>query len=112
MYYILCHPYFVRKTLHRSTDLRGLHDGAAFQDIPVYPGVNYVPFGEQFRRAYDYYHQPEVSDLCRETYGEDELWKCLCGEYMLPLVETPSQMIMFQYEKYQLGNELGTSSFF
>ena len=92
--------------MHPSTDLRGLHDSGAYQDIPVYPGVDYDAFGEQCRRAYDYYHQPEITDRCRKIYP-DELWKCLCGEYMLPLVETPSQVHIFQYDSWQLRHALG-----
>ena len=95
-----------RKLLHPSTELRGLHDSGAYQDIPVYPGVIYTSFGEQCRLAYEYYNHPETNKKCSETYS-DELWKCLCGEYMLPLVETPSQVHIFQYDSYQLHNELG-----
>ena len=98
---------FFRKLLHPSTDLRGLHDSGAYQDIDVYPGKHYTSFGEQCRRAYEYYNKPEINDKCSEAYP-DELWKCLCGEYMLPLVETPSQIQFFQYDSYQLSNELGT----
>ena len=95
-----------RKLLHPSTEFRGLHDSGAYQDIPVYPNVMYTSFGEQCRLAYEYYNHPETNTKCRETYP-DELWKCLCGEYMLPLVQTPSQVHIFQYDSYQLGNELG-----
>ena len=87
--------------------MRGLHDSGAYQDIDVYPGKHYTSFGEQCRRAYEYYNKPEINDKCSEAYP-DELWKCLCGEYMLPLVETPSQVQFFQYDSYQLSNELGT----
>ena len=87
--------------------MRGLHDSGAYQDIDVYPGKHYTSFGEQCRRAYEYYNHPEINQKCSEAYP-DELWKCLCGEYMLPLVETPSQVQFFQYDSYQLSNELGT----
>ena len=56
--------------------------------------------------AYDYYNQPEINEECSKAYPND-MWKCLCGEYMLPLVETPSQVHIFQYDSYQLGNALG-----
>ena len=98
--------HFLRDLLHPSTKLRGLHDSGAYQDIPVYSNVIYTSFGEQCRRAYEFYHHPKINKKCGEAYS-NEMWKCLCGEYMLPLVETPSQVHIFQYDSYQLQNELG-----
>ena len=98
--------HFLRDLLHPSTKLRGLHDSGAYQDIPVYSNVIYTSFGEQCRRAYEFYHHPKINKRCGEAYS-NEMWKCLCGEYMLPLVETPSQVHIFQYDSYQLENELG-----
>ena len=74
--------------LHPSTRLLGLHDSGAYQDIPpLAPG--YTSFGEQCRLAYQQY-QPPVSPRCGAVYPA-ELWRCLCGQYALPLLQTPSQ---------------------
>ena len=107
--YFLIYLLIFRDLLHPTTILRGLHDSGAYQDIDVYHDKHYTPFGEQCRRAYKYYDNPETNKKCSDAYP-DELWKCLCGEYMLPLVETPSQVQLFQYDSYQLGNELGEQS--
>ena len=36
-----------------------------------------------------------------------QVWKCLCGEFALPLVETPSVVVAYLYDSYQLGEDLG-----
>lgn len=36
-------------------------------------------------------------------------WKCLCGQFMLPLVETTSQVIIHLFDSYQLSNNIGKS---
>ena len=91
--------------LHPSSRVYGLHDSGAYQDIPPYdPG--YTPFGDQCLHAYSRY-QPPISPTCAHTYPDQ--WQCVCGEYMLPRLETPSQVVIYTYDSYQLSNDLGTS---
>ena len=89
--------------LHPTSTLLGLHDSGAYQDIP--PRVDYTPFGEQCRLAYQLY-QPTLSPRCAAAYPA-EPWRCVCGEFALPLLETPSQVILHQYDSYQLSQNLG-----
>ena len=91
--------------LHPSSRVYGLHDSGAYQDIPPYD-PHYYPFGDQCRDAYTMY-QPPISGVCAGDYPE--LWQCVCGEYMLPRVETPSMVVLYTYDSYQLSNDLGTS---
>jgi len=98
---------FIQELLHESTTVYGLHDSGAYQDIAPYDS-SYYPFGSQCHDAYQMYTPPISSD-CSAIYGEDSLYKCVCGEYMLPHVMTPSQVIIHQYDSYQLGNNIGHS---
>lgn len=91
--------------LHPSAHIYGLHDSGAYQDIPPYD-PSYTPFGEQCSEAYSRY-QPPISAACADQYPG--LWQCVCGEYMLPRLETPSQVVIYTYDSYQLSNDLGTS---
>merc|ERR1719317_1727124 len=95
---------FIQELLHESTTVYGLHDSGAYQDIAPYDS-SYYPFGSQCQDAYQMYTPPISSD-CSAIYGEDSLYKCVCGEYMLPNVMTPSQVIIHQYDSYQLGNNI------
>ena len=97
----------IREHLPPSTKVIGLHDSGSYVDIdPLNNG--YDKFTEQCRMAYDLYDGPEVNAACGEVYP-DELWRCLCGQYMLPLVQTESQMIIYQYDSYQVSKNIGHS---
>lgn len=93
--------------LHPTTKVWGAHDSGAYQDIPPYDRF-YYPFGDQCRDAFAMY-QPPISSECADLHLEEFRWKCVCGEYMLPHVMTPSQVFLYTYDSYQLGNDLGTS---
>jgi len=84
--------------------VKGVHDSGAYQDIETYD-ESYTAFGEQCRLAYNMY-APPISKTCADAYS-GEIWKCTCGEYMLPRIETPSQIIFYLYDSYQLGNAIG-----
>jgi len=96
---------FVSELVHESTNIYGLHDSGAYQDID--PHISgYYPFGMQCHDAYHMF-SPPISSKCSDLYGPDSLYKCVCGEYMLPLVVTPSQVIIYQYDSYQLDMNIG-----
>ena len=97
----------IREHLPPSTRIIGLHDSGSYVDIDPLDSGN-VKFTEQCRMAYDLYDEPEVNVACQEAYP-DERWRCLCGQYMLPLVQTESQMIIYQYDSYQVSNNVGHS---
>ncbi|XP_023340527.1 palmitoleoyl-protein carboxylesterase NOTUM isoform X3 [Eurytemora carolleeae] len=97
---------FIHDLVHDTTTIRGVHDSGAYQDIQPYVS-SYTPFGEQCKRAFEMY-APPVSEICREEFT-GELWKCICGEYMLPRVMTPSQVLIYLYDSYQLSNAVGKS---
>ena len=96
---------FIHELVHESSTVYGLHDSGAYQDIqPIISG--YYPFGSQCHDAYNMF-SPPISSQCSELHGPDSLYKCVCGEYMLPHVLTPSQVIIHQYDSYQLKNNIG-----
>jgi len=96
---------FIHELVHHSTTIYGLHDSGAYQDIQPY-NSDYYPFGSQCHDAYQMYNPP-ISSRCSDAHGPDSLYNCVCGEYMLPNVMTPSQVIIHQYDSFQLKNNLG-----
>ncbi len=76
--------------LDPSTEVWGLHDSGAYQDITPLDQVgghrllghklsmslmqDYYPFGLQCRDAYNMY-QPPISSECRDQVGEDLLFR-------------------------------------
>ena len=95
------------KLLPASTTLYGLHDSGNYVNIsPRNPSQD--SFMEQCEKAYELYDHPKVNDRCGNAHVQDT-WKCLCGQYMLPLVETPSQIIFYLYDSYQLSLNIGTT---
>jgi len=100
---------FLQELLHPSTEVRGLHDSGAYQDILPYDS-NYYPFGDQCHDAYQMF-QPPLSPECLVAQ-ESEPHRCICGEYLLPLVLTPSMVIIHQDDSYQLKNDIGVNPTF
>ena len=45
---------------------------------------------------------------CAARWGGAEQWRCLFGEYRLPLVRTPYMAIGSQFDTYQMDNDFGT----
>ena len=74
----------LKKLLPESTILYGLHDSGNYVNLNPLTSY-YDPFMVQCERAYSLYNEPEVNLKCQEMYPNDT-WKCLCGQYMLPLV--------------------------
>jgi len=98
---------FIHELVHETSTIYGLHDSGAYQDIePLNP--DYYPFGSQCHDAYQMF-TPPISSECSAIYSGESLYKCVCGEYMLPHVMTPSQVIIHQYDSYQLSNNIGHS---
>ena len=97
----------LRSLLPASTKLYGTHDSPAYLDIePLHP--ERTGFGEQCRLFY-YYLQPEISETCQELYpSEDDRWKCVTGEFVLPIVDTPGQTVPYLYDSYQVGSNIGS----
>jgi len=96
---------FIQELVHESSTIYGLHDSGAYQDIE--PHISgYYPFGSQCHDAYHMF-SPPISAQCSAVHGPDNLYKCVCGEYMLPHVMTPSQVIIHQYDLYQLIMDIG-----
>merc|ERR1711860_188303 len=94
----------IQEVVGLNSTVKGVHDSGAYQDIPTFDET-YTAFGEQCRLAYQLF-APPISKTCSDAYP-DELWKCICGEYMLPRIETPSQIIFYLYDSYQLSNAIG-----
>ena len=94
----------LRQVVDPSNSLMGIHDSGDYVELtPLNPTL--VPFTEQCHRAYSFFNKPAISDKCGSAYS-NESWKCICGEFMLPLVQVPSQIIIHQFDSYQLSLNL------
>ena len=82
-----------------------------FLDSPFY--IDEKPFSPYFK-GFQYQEQQKLSFFnvmnviseCSAIYPEKEAWKCLFGQYRIPLVETPFFMVASQYDAYQLLNNV------
>ncbi len=94
----------LRPLLPATTTLIGLHDSGNYVDLPPLDPF-YDPFLTQCQRAYETFNSPPISPNCQAFFAADP-WKCLCGAFMLPLLQTPSQVIIHQFDSYQLYHDL------
>ena len=79
------------------------------QDVPGTETADwdFVEFGEQCRRAYDYFgNQTLLKPDCVERHPDD-VGICMCSPYNLPYLETPCMIVYFVYEGYQMDGNLG-----
>ena len=91
---------FLQELLHPSTVVRGLHDSGAYQDIlPLDP--SYYPFGAQCQDAYTMF-SPPLSPGCLAAHASAP-HHCVCGQYLLPLLLTPSMVIIHQVSHANKG---------
>ena len=69
--------------------VHGMHRACAMQVAAVF---NVTHYGEE----------------CEAKHGrQDGAWRCLFGEYRLPLIRTPYMVIGAQFDTYQLDHDLG-----
>ena len=69
--------------------VHGMHRACAMQVAAVF---NVTHYGEECEAKYD---------------RQDGAWRCLFGEYRLPLIRTPYMVIGAQFDTYQLDHDLG-----
>lgn len=73
--------------LPKTTKIRGLIDSAAWEDLVPYD--NYanmkLSFGLITMYGYEYF-RPVLSKQCSSQFSDQEQWKCLFGEFAIPLV--------------------------
>ena len=93
------------RLLPPSTKVYGLHDSGNYVDVDPY-NPDQDSFMDQCQKAYELYDHPTVNEQCSNEYKGEE-WKCLCGKYMLPMVQTPSQIVFYLYDSYQLHLDIG-----
>ena len=84
-----------------------------FLDSPFY--LDIIPYNSKFE-GFQYQEQQKIrffnvknviSEECANLYGNNNTWKCLYGQYRVPLIRTPYFMVASQYDAYQLGYNVG-----
>lgn len=86
-----------------------------FLDSPFYLDV--IPYNPKFK-GFQYQEQQKsrffnvknvITEECANLYKGNDTWKCLYGQYRVPLIRTPYFMVASQYDAYQLGYNVGSS---
>ena len=87
----------------------GFIDSAMWVDLLPMKGAAFPGFANVTRLVHSYAKVP-IDQACASYYPGATSWKCLFGQYRLPLVRTPYVAIGSQHDSYQLGKNLLSSS--
>jgi O-palmitoleoyl-L-serine hydrolase len=85
----------------------GLLDSAFWVDLaPLDPSA--TPFPAQARAVYTAFNVSAgiLSAACTAAYPSAP-WKCLVGEYAVPMLQSPYLLHAYQYDAFQLGGDWG-----
>lgn len=66
-------------------------------------------FASETRQVAAVINSPLLGAECAARYPGVEAWRCLFGQYRLPLVQTPYMLIQSQYDSYQLTLNLAST---
>jgi len=92
----------VANHLPKGANVVGFLDSPYYIDIKPF-SANFVGFPYQEQQKLKHYNVKKVlSEECKNKYPGDENWKCLFGQFRIPLLKTPYFMVASQYDAYQL----------
>lgn len=90
--------------------VRGFLDSPFYIDIESYSS-KFAGFPVQHYNVLNNFNAfSVVSAECNKKYPMTEAWKCLFGQYRMPLVKTPNLMIASQFDSWQLSHLVRGSS--
>eukprot|EP00908_Phaeocystis_cordata_P004249 Transcript_14634.p1 GENE.Transcript_14634~~Transcript_14634.p1 ORF type:complete len:360 (-),score=138.98 Transcript_14634:51-1130(-) len=70
--------------------------------------VGFYGFADVTKGVASFANVTHLGAECAARWGGAEQWRCLFGEYRLPLVRTPYMAIGSQFDTYQMDNDFGT----
>lgn len=89
----------------KSVKVLGFLDSGLWVDYPPYRDT--ISLMNETRLVHGFANAEHLGK-CGRTYSGDEAWKCLFGEYRLPLIPTPYLLTSAQYDAYQLKHNVGS----
>lgn len=109
-------------SLSESVDVVGFLDSPMIMDVGSYApsaDASFNGFAEQHQQVYGLIGGREASvvpESCAALYARasagvasDGAWRCLMGQYRLPLLEAPLSLVAFRFDSYQLSSDLGSA---
>ena len=90
----------------------GILDSGLYIDIQPYIST-YTSLGDQTQSVYHYMNctQRVMNSICGDYYtNENERWKCLFGQYKMPLLNISHIINAAQYDSYQLSVNEGSEN--
>ena len=102
------HTSLASRSINGPIRVLGFLDSAMWVDMSPANGSAFLGFAN-ITRAVHAFAQPHMGE-CASVYAGTEAWKCIFGQYRLPLLHTPYVAVGSQHDSYQLGNNLGAVS--
>jgi hypothetical protein len=99
---------YLPEMLPPGTQLRGFFDGPLWVNLAPYSS-DIVPLNNQTASAMLLFNATQrLGDACSETYAGTEDWKCLFGQYRLPLIRGTQWFASAgQFDALQLSYDMG-----
>jgi len=84
--------------------VRGFLDSPFYIDIDAY-SPKFAGFQGQHVDVLNNFNATSVvSGECKSRYPGTDMWKCLFGQYRMPLVRTPSLMMTSRFDSWQISH--------
>jgi len=61
---------------------------------------------EQMQTATNTWVSQDLLRACGDRFSSAERWKCICGEFRVPILKTPFLVVASQYDRFGLGNAM------
>ena len=119
----MVHLDYVRESLplpevvRQRVEVRGYLDSVMWLDMQplttngTWRGASFEPtwygFANSTRQVFSFANVTHLGDQCAARWDGAERWRCLFGEYRLPLIRTPYMAIGSQFDSYQLAFDIG-----
>ena len=91
-----------------TVSVQGLLDSPLWVDVaPLQPHV--MPLANETRAAFGLFNATaRLGPLCASTYpDEQDQWRCMFGQWRMPLLQTPYMLNAAQDDKFELPYNLG-----
>lgn len=90
-----------------SVAVVGFLDSPLWINMAPFPGSSFVGFNATTKGVFKWANVSHLGTACEATYPGQEAWKCMFGQYRMPLLQTPYLLVASQYDAFQLGTNVG-----
>ena len=92
----------------QQVDVVGVFDSFVIEDSEPMRTSSEPAFRDQFRHFMSFANVSHLGTGCSGEWGQgSESWRCIMGVYRLPTITTPYLLMATQYDRFQLGNNIG-----